>query len=161
MWKKKDSEPEPPGLPQSPQMPSRPAARSAAGAAERKAIIGPSITVKGDIDGEGDILIEGRVEGGIRMRRHDVTVGRNGRVVADIRGKRICVEGQVKGDLFGEEVVIRGSGRVEGNASAGRVTLEQGCHFRGSINMEPEAEEVKEPQKKSPTAPRQVASGAA
>ncbi|NIU72529.1 MAG: polymer-forming cytoskeletal protein, partial [Gammaproteobacteria bacterium] len=99
-----------------------------------------------------------RVEGGISMRRHDVTVGRKGRVVADIRGKRICVEGQVKGDLFGEEVVIRGSGRVEGNASAAQVTLEQGCHFRGSINMESETEGS---SKKASPGPRPVASGAA
>lgn len=158
MWKKKDPEPEAP-RPQQVLPPSKPAA-----AAERTAVIGPSITVKGDIGGEGDILIEGRVEGGIRVQRHDVTVGRQGRVVADIRGKRICVEGQVQGDLFGEEVVIRGSGRVEGNASAARVTLEQGCHFRGSINMEPEEEPQGSPErsaKKAPPGPRQVASGAA
>lgn len=157
MWKKKDSEPEAPRSPQVPP-PSRP---TAAAADNRTAVIGPSITVKGDIDGEGDILIEGRVEGGVRVHRHDVTVGRQGRVIADIRGKRICVEGQVQGDLFGEEVVIRGSGRVEGNASAARVTLEQGCHFRGSINMEPDAEEARGSAKKTPPRPRQVVSGAA
>ena len=43
------------------------------------------------------------------------------------------------GDLVGDEVLIRKTGRVEGNAKAPRVTLENGCHFRGSIDMKPQA----------------------
>ena len=46
------------------------------------------------------------------------------------------VEGSVQGDVFGsEEVVIRQSGKVEGNLTAPRVTLEDGSTFRGSIDM--------------------------
>lgn len=82
-------------------------------------------------------MIEGQVEGAIQLRQHNVTVGTSGRVTADIHGKRICIEGQVTGDLLGEEVMIRKSGRVEGNAKAPRVTLENGCNFRGSIDMKP------------------------
>ncbi len=101
------------------------------------ATIGPSISIKGDISGDEDLVIEGRVEGAIQLGKHNVTIGHNGRVTADIRGKRICVEGEVKGDLLGDEVLIRKSGRVEGNAKAPRVTLENGCNFRGSIDMKP------------------------
>ena len=58
-------------------------------------------------------------------------------MAANIHGKRICVDGQVTGDLFGAEILIRKSGQVNGNASAPRVTLENGCHFRGNIDMKP------------------------
>ena len=122
--------------------PSRPRAEKTTAAAT----IGPSITIQGDIHGDEDLLIEGKVSGSIQLRQNNVTIGPNGRVEADIHGKRICVDGQVKGDLIGEEVVIRQAGKVEGNATAPRVTLENGCNFRGSIDMQP----AKQPAKESP-----------
>ncbi len=111
--------------------------------ARKTATIGPSITIKGDISGGEDLLIEGRVEGAIQLRKCDVTVGSKGKVTADIHGKRIYVDGEVTGDLVGDEVLIRKSGRVEGNAKAPRVTLENGCHFRGSIDMKPHGDAQK------------------
>ena len=102
------------------------------------ATIGPAISIRGDISGTGDLVIEGRVTGAIQLERHNVTVGSDARVEADIHGRRICVDGVVTGDLFGEEVVIRGSGRVKGNAVASKVTLENGCSFSGIIDMRPE-----------------------
>lgn len=100
------------------------------------ATIGPSISIQGDISGEGNLVIEGRVHGGIELRQHEVTIGRSGQVEADVKAKRICVEGKVKGNLFGEEVIVRESGQVDGDATAPQVTLENGCQFRGRINMD-------------------------
>jgi cytoskeletal protein CcmA (bactofilin family) len=119
-----------------PQAPSAsPAPRAGGGPA---AVIGPSITVKGDVIGEEDLVIDGRVEGEIKVNRHAVTVGRNGRIKADIHAKSIQVEGEVLGNLWGDEaVVIRRTGKVQGNVTAPRVTLEDGSTFRGSIDMQP------------------------
>ncbi len=131
VWNKS---PEPPTGPEMP--PSEPdrSARSS-----RLATLGPSIFLKGDLSGEEDLLIEGRLEGKITLPKHSVTVGSGGKVKADIHSKSICVEGDVRGNLFGsEEVVIRKTGRVRGNATAPRVTLENGAKFRGSIDMQPE-----------------------
>ena len=107
------------------------------------AIIGPSMAVKGSISGNEDLLIEGRVEGVIQIQECDVTVGSEGRVSADIHAKRIYVDGEVTGDLVGDEILIRRSGRVEGNAKAPKVALENGCRFRGSIDMNPQADAKK------------------
>ena len=141
MWKKNEAAPEteshpPPAArpePKSVPAPKQPplAKKQAA------ATIGPSISIKGDITGNEDLLIEGRVEGAIELRKNNVTVGSSGRVEADIHGKRICVDGEVTGDLFGDEIQIRKSGKVNGNARAPRVTLDNGCHFRGNIDMRP------------------------
>jgi len=104
----------------------------------RLASLGPSITIKGDLSGGEDLLIEGSVEGQVSVPKHGVTVGKSGRVTADVYSKTIVVEGEVKGNLFGDEnVVVRQSGRVEGNIKAPRVSLEGGSTFRGSIDMEP------------------------
>ncbi len=130
VWNRTPERPTEPEMP--PSEPDRPA-RSG-----RLATLGPSILLKGNLSGEEDLLIEGRVEGKITLPKHSVTVGSNGKVKADIHSKSICVEGDVRGNLFGsEEVVIRKTGRVQGNATAPRVTLENGAKFRGSIDMQP------------------------
>ena len=166
MWKK--NEPAPASSVPRPAAPaSAPEPRSAASSESRSdsrpassapapvsggppAVIGASISVEGDITGQQDLVIEGRVVGGIDLRKNNVTVGQSGQVEANIYGKRICIEGQVKGDLFGEEVVILASGRVEGNATAPKVTLENGCNFRGSIDMQP-GKEREAPKKPKPS----------
>ncbi len=101
------------------------------------ATIGPSISIKGDLSGEEDLIVEGRVEGTIDLKQNNLTVGREGRVSASVRANTISVEGEVEGDLTGDEqVVVRRSGNVQGNINAPRVTLEDGCKFRGSIDMD-------------------------
>jgi cytoskeletal protein CcmA (bactofilin family) len=151
VWKKADSErsergaPPPPGRAGEGQVTTgsgSPFSRFEGGpmAAERpseRAIIGPSITIKGDVTGEEDLLIQGRVEGKVDLAQHNVTVGANGRIKANIFGRSVTVEGEVDGDLHAEEqIAIRKSGRVRGNISAPRVTIEDGAMFKGSIEME-------------------------
>lgn len=103
-----------------------------------RAVLGPSITIKGDLSGEEDLVIEGQVEGQVTFKNNTVTIGSSGRVQADVACKNIIVDGQVEGNLYGEElVVIRKSSHVQGNAVASRVHLEDGAIFRGSIDMQP------------------------
>ena len=101
------------------------------------ATVGPSITIEGDVKGEEDLLVEGKIAGKITVPAHSVTVGTTGHVKAQVRARSITVEGEVEGDLVGEEdVVVRPSGTVLGNIISPRVTLESGCRFKGSIDME-------------------------
>ena len=131
MWKNKNEE-ETPYTPE-PQRKATPRA----GRAEQ-ATIGPSIKITGDLSGDEDLMIQGHVSGEVRLPKNKVTIGSSGRVKADVYGKSIQVEGQVKGNLYGDEdVVVRASGRVQGNIVGPRVTLENGANFKGSIDMEP------------------------
>ncbi len=101
-------------------------------------MIGPTINIKGDLVGEEDLLIEGRVDGKVELRHHSVTVGKNGHIKADIFAKTITVEGTVEGNLYGEEqLIVRQSGTVRGNIVSPRVALEDGSNFKGSIDMSP------------------------
>jgi cytoskeletal protein CcmA (bactofilin family) len=104
------------------------------------ALIGSTLLIKGDLSGDEDLLIEGRVEGKIELAKHNVTIGKNGRVKADVYGKVITIEGEVHGNLFGEDqLVLRQSSTVRGNMVAPRVILEDGADFKGSIDMSPKA----------------------
>ncbi len=101
------------------------------------AVIGPKIRFKGELVGEEDLLIQGKVEGTIDLKGHNLTVGPQGVLQANVSAKTITVEGRVEGDLHGEErIAIRSSSQVQGNIKAERVVLEDGAKFRGSIDME-------------------------
>lgn len=101
-------------------------------------MIGPSIVIKGEVTGEEDLLIQGRVEGKINLNGNQVSIGESGEVYADIKAKVIQINGKVTGDINGhEKVIISKSGNVHGNIVAPRVTLEDGAMFKGSIDMDP------------------------
>lgn len=101
-------------------------------------MIGPSIKIKGEVSGEEDLVIQGKVEGTIDLGTNEVSVGQSGQVFADIKAKMVKIDGEVTGDITGNEnVVISKSGKVRGNIVAPRVTLEDGAIFKGSIDMDP------------------------
>lgn len=101
------------------------------------AVIGPKITFKGEIIGEEDLLIQGKVEGSIDLKGNHLIIGQQGVVKANLMAKTITIEGTVEGDLIGQErIEVKSSSNVKGNLIAARVTLEDGAKFRGSIDMD-------------------------
>jgi cytoskeletal protein CcmA (bactofilin family) len=138
VWKKKDQEP----IAKQPSAPPPPASRPQR-RAESVALIGPRVSIKGEVSGQESLLIQGRVEGKVSLKGQDVTVGKSGKVQADIHARGIRVEGEVIGDLYGEqEIIIEASGQVTGNLVAPRVNLENGSRFKGSIDMETAAQQA-------------------
>lgn len=123
------------------------------------ATIGTSISIKGDLTGEEDLVIQGRVDGKVDMKQNNVTIGKNGRVKADIYGKLISIEGEVEGNLFGQDqIVVRGTGVVRGNISAPRVAIEDGARFKGSIDMDGKSgDKTRAAEAKSPGLPSPAA----
>lgn len=105
----------------------------------RTAVIGPRIKINGDVSGEENLLIEGRVEGSVKLREFRVDVGASGTVKADIIAQVVKVDGTVEGDIEATEMAtISRTGNVRGNIKAPRMTLEDGAKFKGSIDMDPD-----------------------
>jgi cytoskeletal protein CcmA (bactofilin family) len=131
MWKKEDG----PSVPDTNDNSPRTAGPRTANATGR-AVIGPSISIKGDVTGSEDLLIQGKVDGSVTLDHHAVGVGSEGRVNANIIGRIITIEGRVEGDLTAEEqIILRGSAQVHGDIKAPRVVLEDGATFRGLVDM--------------------------
>ena len=103
---------------------------------EAIAMIGAKVKVTGDIESSEDLLIEGEVNGTVTLTDNELVIGNSGRVQANIEAKTIRIEGEVQGDIVGQErVVITTTGNVQGNVSSPRVMLEDGGRFKGSIDM--------------------------
>jgi len=156
MWKKPESENFPSSAPAPPEPAPAPRATPVAPEPRREpAIIGPSISVKGDLAGEEDLLIMGKVEGKVELRQNSITVGKSGRVKADVFGKLITIEGELEGNLNGsEKVILRQSASVRGNIFAPRVSLEDGARFKGTIDMETKSVERPRPVEAEPAGPK-------
>src|SRR6185295_17413739 len=77
--------------------------------------IGKSIYVKGELSGNEDLIIDGRVEGKIVLAGHAVTIGQSGTVTAEVQAKAVVVNGQVKGNITAEDrVEVAATGSMQG-----------------------------------------------
>jgi cytoskeletal protein CcmA (bactofilin family) len=99
--------------------------------------IGKSVVIRGELSGSEDLYIDGQVEGTIELREHNLTVGPNGRVNANMNAKEVIVQGAVKGNIRAvDRVDIRKSGSVSGDLVAARIVIEDGAFFKGSIDIQ-------------------------
>lgn len=122
---------------------------------EAMANIGKSIVIKGDLSGEEDLIVEGKVEGRIHLPNHKVTIGQGGNVEAEVHAKAIVVIGRVSGNVSAtERLEIQASGIVHGDVKAQRLVVSEGAVLNGSIEMS-----VKEPTAARPPAPAVQISG--
>jgi len=99
--------------------------------------IGQTIFIKGELTGTEDLTIEGRVEGKIELKDHNLTIGPNGKIKADVYAKSIIITGEVLGNAYAsEKVEITNSGILQGDITAPRIVIADGAQFKGSVDME-------------------------
>lgn len=102
----------------------------------RAANIGSSLFIKGEVSGSEDLTVEGRVEGRIDLKDHNLTIAQTGRVNAEIHAKSVTVIGEITGNIQADEKVeITDTGRLTGDILAPRVAISDGAQFRGSVDM--------------------------
>ncbi|KYF63823.1 bactofilin family protein, partial [Sorangium cellulosum] len=95
--------------------------------------IGPTTAIRGNVQGDGDLEILGRVEGSVVMTG-DVTIGEGALIQSDVRGRRVVVRGAVAGNISGEEAVILEPGaRVVGDLGAPQIGIHAGALVRGNV----------------------------
>lgn len=103
---------------------------------DRPANIGKSVQINGDLTGNEDLVIEGKLEGKVLLKAHQLTIGANGRIRGEIRAKAVTVVGQLVGNIKADDKVeISASGSMEGDIHAPRIVIVDGANFRGSVDM--------------------------
>ncbi len=99
-------------------------------------VIGENIKFRGELIGTENIHIEGTIEGTIIMKGHNLSVGSQGVIDANIHANNITINGKLTGDILADELIsIKKSAEVKGNLIAPRIQLDDGGKFRGSMDM--------------------------
>jgi cytoskeletal protein CcmA (bactofilin family) len=115
-----------------------PAARVPISAASPSALIGPGLTIKGHVTGSEDLQIDGKVDGPISLVAHELTVGPNAQVNSEIDAGAVIVYGKIVGNVQARNRVdIKRDGSVIGDISTARISIEDGAHFKGRIEIDP------------------------
>lgn len=99
--------------------------------------IGQSLSLKGELSGNEDLVVNGRLHGEIDLGNHNLTVEREGKIEANIRAKNITIHGEIKGNIFASgKVLIIKDAQMVGDISASRISIMDGAQFKGSVKME-------------------------
>jgi len=98
--------------------------------------IGKSISIKGDVVGDEDTILEGRVEGRVSLRNFHLTIGPNGDIQGEVSAKQVTVVGKIAGNVIASErIEVRETGRIQGDLIAPRLTVAEGAIINGAITM--------------------------
>jgi cytoskeletal protein CcmA (bactofilin family) len=91
--------------------------------------------IKGEIRSDEELMVDGEVEGIIESGSV-VTIGRNGKVRANIRAREVAIYGSAKGNIEAlEKLAIRDQGSLVGDIKTAGISIDDGAYFKGSIDI--------------------------
>jgi len=108
--------------------------------------IGPNTHVKGDIQGDGGLRVDGVVEGTIEVTGN-LVITESAKVRAEIKANNISVAGAIQGNVTATRVEILDTGRVWGDLTVKSLLVNEGAYFRGQTIM---PQDLKPPQLQAP-----------
>jgi len=100
--------------------------------------LGSGLHIKGQLTGTEDLQIDGKVDGPISLNGHQLTVGPTAVLTSEIHAGEVIVYGKVIGNLYAKDRVdVKTDGSVVGDISTARISIEDGAHFKGRIEIDP------------------------
>lgn len=101
-----------------------------------RTVIGSSLEVEGDIEGAEELVVQGRLKGGISGGQ-SVVIEASGQVEAEIEAASVRISGTLNGKIHAKErVEIDAEGRMQGDIQAPRISISEGAHYKGHIDTE-------------------------
>lgn len=105
-------------------------------------LIGKEVVVEGNLNGEGDVQINGQFTGEIEIAG-DLIVGEHGKVKAEIEAKNVYVGGEVDGNIKARKKLhILETGRINGDVTSQALSIEPGGILKGSSQMQEVSEDA-------------------
>ena len=100
-------------------------------------ILGPSTTLRGDLQCRGTIRVEGAVIGDVTSG-DSVVLLENSRIQGNVTAGQVIVGGEIVGNVSAvERIEIMAKGRVVGDMTAPRISIHEGVLFEGRCTMKP------------------------
>ena len=102
---------------------------------EAETIIGPQIKVKGNFHGQGNIIIEGMVEGDVKTTNF-LLIDNKAVITANIEAKDAKISGEVKGNIKVQGYLeIGATAKIIGDIEANEISVERGGTINGNCTM--------------------------
>jgi cytoskeletal protein CcmA (bactofilin family) len=102
---------------------------------EKLTVIGPETRVAGEVRGDEDVVVQGRIEGRVALTA-ELTVEEGAILQADVEAKVVLISGVVVGNVSASDSVrLTPKARVVGDLTAPRVIIEAGAAYRGRLEM--------------------------
>lgn len=103
--------------------------------ADTSTIVGQTMLIKGNLEGDEDLTVQGRIEGSVSLTK-TLIIEPNGVVKADVSVANAVVSGVMVGNLTASDSLeITESGRMVGDIRAPRVIIVEGASVRGKVDM--------------------------
>lgn len=100
------------------------------------AAIGKSVQIKGELQGNEDLLVDGLVDGTISLHDSRLTIGPNARVKANVTARDIVVMGLLHGNLHATgRIELRAGSQVVGDLRAARLSIEENASYSGKVDL--------------------------
>ena len=93
-------------------------------------IVSEGLHIAGNLFSDGDVQVDGRVEGDVQGR--NITVGATGTVVGKIIADEAMVSGAVNGEIRARAVVLTRTAKVASDVTQESISIEAGAVFEGT-----------------------------
>lgn len=100
--------------------------------APRKSVrshVAAGMSVKGDVEGDIDLFLEGRIEGNLRCR--SISVGRTGELIGKIVAQEAIIDGKVVGDIEAKVVKLNVTSEMIGDVRHEVIEVASGARIEG------------------------------
>ncbi len=96
-------------------------------------VLGRGTRVRGRVSGEGDLRVEGAVEGDVNLTG-ELLVEDGAEIQGNVEALAVTISGGLTGDVMARgPIVIRASAKVSGKLGGTEISLEEGADFSGRI----------------------------
>lgn len=111
-------------------------------ATSAETVVGPSVKIQGDLNSEGNIRIEGHVNGKVKTTQN-VYVGQSAKITADILAGNSTIAGEVQGNIkVSGNLILQATAKINGDISCSVLRVEDGALFTGKCSMSGGAEKT-------------------
>lgn len=93
--------------------------------------LGAGVTITGNIGGEGNLHVDGHVDGDIACG--SIVIGNSGQVNGNITATDAKIAGSVNGTVAANTLTIASSARITGDLSYDKVSVETGAVVEGRV----------------------------